>query len=151
MRSEIDNLVDIPELRNVVNIFNDREHAGVVLSEILSEYKNTNSIIFGIPAGGVPVAALLASTLNLKLDLAVVSKITLPWNTEAGYGAVAFDGSVLLNDKMLVEQGLSEMDIKNGIEKISKKVQMRFKKLRGDKPFPNIKSIDSILVDDGIA
>jgi len=151
MRSEIDNLVDIPELRNVVNIFNDREHAGLVLSEILSVYKNTNSIIFGIPAGGVPVAASLASKLNLKLDLAVVSKITLPWNTEAGYGAVAFDGNVLLNDKMLVEQGLSEMDIKNGIEKTSNKVQMRFKKLRGDKLFPNIKNINSILVDDGIA
>jgi putative phosphoribosyl transferase len=151
MISEIDNLVDIPELRNIVNIFNDREHAGLVLSEILSLYKNTNSIVFGIPAGGVPVAASLATKLNLKLDLAVVSKITLPWNTEAGYGAVAFDGSVLLNDKVLVGQGLTEMEIKNGIEKTSKKVQMRYKKLRGDKPFPNIKNIDSILVDDGIA
>jgi len=29
-----------------------------------------------------------------------VSKITLPWNSEAGFGAVAFDGTVMLNEEL---------------------------------------------------
>ena len=49
--------------------------------------------------GGVPVAAAMAHALGWPLDVAVVSKVTLPWNTESGYGAVAFDGSVLLVEK----------------------------------------------------
>ena len=94
---ELNNVVEIPEFRDVTGIFKDRKHAGNVLADMMIDYKDTESIIFGIPAGGVPVAASIASKLNLNLDVAVVSKITLPWNTEAGYGAVAFDGTVELN------------------------------------------------------
>jgi predicted phosphoribosyltransferase len=53
-------------------------------------------VVAAIPAGGVPVGVVLARTLKLPLDILVVSKITLPWTTEAGYGAVAADGSVIL-------------------------------------------------------
>ena len=151
MKTEVDNLVEISRFRNVTNIFEDRKHAGIVLSEMLSSYKNTDAIIFGIPAGGAPVAAAMSNKLNLRLDFAIVSKITLPWNTEAGYGAVAFDGSVLLNNNIVSEIGLSEGDVEEGIKKATNKVQMRLKKLRGDKPFPDTQNITSILVDDGIA
>ena len=95
-----DNFFDIPEFRNRTAVFRSREHAGEVLSEMLMQYKNTEAVVFAIPAGGVPVGAVVAAELQLPLDIAVVSKITLPWNTEAGYGAVAFDGTVRLNEDM---------------------------------------------------
>ena len=63
------------------SVFWNREHAGKVLSDMLLSFKNSDSTVFGIPAGGVPVAAPIASNLGLDLDVAVVSKITLPWNT----------------------------------------------------------------------
>ena len=151
MPQKIENLVEIPELRNMIRIFRDRKHAGTVLSEMMVDYKDTESIVFGIPAGGVPVAASMALNLNLDLDVAVVSKITLPWNTEAGYGAVAYDGTVKLNTDTLSQIGLTDDEIKKGIEKAKIKVERRFNEFRGVKPFPDLKNHGVILVDDGIA
>jgi putative phosphoribosyl transferase len=151
MTKELKNVIEIPELRNLTNIFNSREHAGIILADMMVDYKGTDSIVFGIPAGGVPVAAPMASFLNLILDVAVVSKITLPWNTEAGYGAVAFDGTVKLNQGVLQQIGLTDDQINRGIEKASIKVNRRFKEFRGVKPFPDLKKHTAILVDDGIA
>jgi len=83
------NVVDIAELRDRIYVFRDRAHAGKAVAGMLEEYRDTDALVLGIPAGGLPVAAVIAEELNLRLDVAVVSKITLPWNTEAGYGAVA--------------------------------------------------------------
>ncbi len=151
MSKKIDNVVEIPELRNMMMIFEDRKHAGMVLSEMMENYKDSKSIVFGIPAGGIPVAAPLASKLNLILDVAVVSKITLPWNTEAGYGAVAYDGTVKLNKDTLSQIGLTNEQISEGIEKAKIKVDRRFREFRGDKPFPDLTNYNVIVVDDGIA
>lgn len=151
MEKQLDNLVEIRELRNSLNIFDSRKHAGLVLAGMLREYEGTDSIVFGIPAGGVPVAASISSELNLKLDLAVVSKITLPWNTEAGYGAVAFDGTVILNNELISSLGLTTDDIKTGIEIAKNKVERRYKKFRADQEFPDPTNKTSIIVDDGIA
>jgi predicted phosphoribosyltransferase len=146
-----DNVFDIPELRNQTRVFRDREHAGSVLSEMLALYSETDAVIFGIPAGGVPVAAPLASSLKLDLDVAVVSKITLPWNTEAGYGAVAFDGTIELNKNMISQMGLTKAEIAKGTEKASSKVKRRFKEFRSGESFLDLKNRTAILVDDGIA
>lgn len=146
-----DNIVEIPELRDVTHIFRNREDAGLVLSKMLSSYRKTEAVVFGIPAGGVPVAAPIARELGLNLDVAVVSKVTLPWTTEAGYGAVAFEGTVELNQDMVSRVGLTQDEIDQGIEKASSKVKRRFKEFRGDKPFPDLAQRPAILVDDGIA
>lgn len=148
---QVDNLVEKSELRNTTNIFYDRKHAAYFLAEMLEEYKGTDSIVFGIPAGGVPLAAVIASKLDLKLELAIVSKITLPWNTEAGYGAVAFDGTVILNNELVTSIGLVNDEVEEGIERTKNKVRRRYKKLRGEKTFPDVSNKTSILVDDGIA
>ena len=148
---DLGKIFEIPELRDRTDVFWNREHAGKVLSDMLLSCKNTDSIVLGIPAGGVPVAAPIASSLGLELDVAVVSKITLPWNTESGYGAVAFDGTVKLNNAVISQIGLKEEEIEKGIEKATSKVQRRFKEFRDIKPFPYLKDSNVILVDDGIA
>lgn len=146
-----DKLFDIPELRNLTAVFKDREHAGEILGEMLSDYRNSNTSIFTIPAGGVPVGAVIAFKLNVPLEVAVVSKITLPWNTEAGYGAVAFDGTIRLNEGMIQRLGLTEKDIKEGIEKTHQKVENRLQKFQRGKSAIDIRGKTAILVDDGIA
>ncbi len=149
--NKLNNIIDIPELRDQVNVFLDREHAGMILSEMLISYNESDAVIFGIPAGGVPVAAPIARKLNLQLDVAVVSKITLPWTTEAGYGAVAFNGTIQINQEMTTRMGLTEDEIEAGTEKATNKVQRRFKEYRGETPFPDLEDRTAILVDDGIA
>ena len=95
--------------------------------------------------------AVIAEKLEICFDVAVVSKITLPWNTETGYGAVAFDGTCRLNRSLLSRLDLSETDIHNGIEKTTEKVLRRLKRLRGEHPFPDLSDRCIILVDDGLA
>jgi len=81
----------------------------------------------------------------------VVSKITLPWNTEAGYGAVAFDGSVDLNDRLVASAGLSSQEVERGIEQTREKVRRRIGELRGERPLPDVSGRTVIVVDDGLA
>lgn len=152
LRDKLDrNVVEMSELRDLTRVFHDRQHAGLVLSNMLISYKGTDAVVFGIPAGGVPVAAPIARELELDFDVTVVSKVLLPWTAEAGYGVVAFDGTVQLNHDMVSRIGLTQDEIEEGIKKASSKVERRFKEFRGKRPFPDVKNRPAILVDDGIA
>ena len=145
------NIFDLPELRNRVRVFRDREHAGKVLAGMLESMRGARACVLGIPAGGIPVAAVIARDLELTLDTAVVSKITLPWNTESGYGAVAFDGTVCLNQDLVESLALGEAVVNDGIARTRDKVDARLKRLRGGRPFPDLRRQAAIAVDDGLA
>ena len=148
---EAGSIVELPELRDRTQVFENRKHAGSVLAGLLAHYAETQSVVLGIPAGGVPVASVVAARLSLPLDVAVVSKITLPWDTEAGYGAVGFDGTVRLNEALIAQVGLSRQQINEGIAGTTQKVQRRVQRLRGQREFPGLSRGPVILVDDGLA
>jgi predicted phosphoribosyltransferase len=138
-------------MRNRGRVFRDRAQAGTVLAGMLGEFRGADTLVLAIPAGGVPVAAEIAKQLSLPLDLAVVSKITLPWNTESGYGAVAFDGTVRLNQELIVALGLSPELVQEGIARTQEKVARRVRQLCGDHRLPDPSRRTVILVDDGLA
>jgi len=143
---------DLPELRDRAPVFRDRAHAGEVLAEMLDPaFRGSEAIVLAIPAGGVPVGAAIAWRLNLALDVAVVSKILLPWTTESGYGAVAFDGSVWINESNVRLFNLSLQDVERNTAAAREKVARRVKRLRGDRAMPDVAQRTTILVDDGIA
>jgi len=143
-------IFDLPKLRNRLRVFHDRASAGKVLADMLEEFRGSDVMAMGIPAGGMAVAVEIARELHLPLDIAVVSKIILPWNTEAGYGAVAFDGTVILNEELLSRLNLSDQEIQTGIKNTEQKVSRRVALFRGDRPSPDFKR-PVILVDDGLA
>lgn len=144
-------IIDLPELRDKQRVFADRPDAGRVLADMLIAYQNSSALILAIPAGGVPVALGMAQPLNLAVSVAVVSKITLPWNTESGYGAVAFDGTVRLNESLLPGLGLPREQIDEGITTTRRKVQRRVERFSQKLPFPDVKNKTVFLVDDGLA
>ncbi|WP_076750590.1 phosphoribosyltransferase [Desulfatitalea tepidiphila] len=144
-------IFEIQNLRDKVRVFTGREHAGRVLAGMLDAYRETDTMVLAIPSGGVPVGAVLAERLHLPLEVAVVSKITLPWNSEAGYGAVAFDGTVRINEELLPVLQLSEMQKSEGLEKTRQKVARRVLKFRESIPMPHLGGRNAILVDDGLA
>jgi putative phosphoribosyl transferase len=145
------NVKDLSDLRDQAGVFRNREHAGEILAAMLEVYSESDALVMAVPAGGVPVAKVFAKQLNLSLDIAVVSKITLPWNSEVGYGAVAFDGTVRLNSDLVARLGLTDEEIRRGISKTSAKVARRVKNLRGDQTLPDLSTSHIILVDDGLA
>jgi putative phosphoribosyl transferase len=142
---------ELGKLRDRTGVFRDRAHAGAVLATMVEPYRGRDALVLGVPAGGVPVAAVVAERLELPLDLLVVSKITVPWNTEAGYGAVAFDGTVRINERMVVSERLTDEMVREGIARTRDKVVRRFRRLRGDMPFPDVSERPVIVIDDGLA
>lgn len=144
-------LYDKPELRQKISIFRDRRHAGKVLADMLHEWRDSKAMVLAVPSGGLPVAVEVAGALNLSLEVAVVSKILLPWTTEAGFGAVGFDGSVWVNQGYVDHYRLDRPTIKQQTQAALKKIQRRVKLFRGDRPWPDLQNRPVILVDDGIA
>jgi len=144
-------IVDLPELRGRTRVFADRTAAGSVLAGMLEKFAGSDAIVLAIPAGGVPVGAAITSALGIGFDVAVVSKITPRWNSEVGYGAVAWNGTVRLNDALVPRMGLSESEIAEDTARTRDKVRRRVEALRGDRPMPDVSGRTVILVDDGLA
>ncbi|MBC7118902.1 MAG: phosphoribosyltransferase [Methanobacteriaceae archaeon] len=148
---QLTKIIENKELRDKFFVFRDREEAGEILAKMLKDYKDSDAIVLGIPAGGIPIASIIGKKLNLTLDVLVVSKITLPWNREAGYGAVAFDGTIKLNQELIDSLGLTGEEVEAGIRETLKKVKKRVHIFRKGKPPLKLKKRTIIVVDDGLA
>lgn len=138
-------------LRDQAPVFSDRTAAGRHLAGMLDVFRGSGALVAAIPAGGVPVAAEIATALELELDALPVSKILLPWNPESGFGAVGFDGSVWINEAAVLQFGLSPDAVKESKEQARSKVERRLKLLRGARPLPELEGRIVLVVDDGIA
>jgi len=144
-------LIENISLRDKFYVFEDRNDAGRLLAEKLIKYKASDGMVLGIPSGGVPVAAEIANSLNLPMDLIIVRKIQIPYNPEAGFGAMGPDGEIIFNEKLLSQLRLTEDDIKKQIQKNGDILKKRNQLFRGEKPFPSLKDKIVIVVDDGLA
>lgn len=147
----MDNLIEEISLRDRLYVFENRDDAGRLLAEKLIKYKSSDAIVFGIPSGGVPVASEVANILNLPLDLIIVRKIQIPYNPEAGFGAIGPGGEIILNERLLNQLSLTEDEIKTQIKKTMDVIKKRNQLFRGEKPFPSLKDKIVIVVDDGLA
>jgi len=145
-------IIEEPSYRERRFIFQDRFHAGKLLAEKLRKYAaKENIVLLAIPAGGVPVGYMIAKELEIPMDVIIVRKIQIPWNTEAGFGALTWDGETVLNEILIKHLGLTEKAIEESIRKTRRVLQERIKKFRGDKPMPNLKGKVVMLADDGLA
>jgi putative phosphoribosyl transferase len=138
--------------RERVFVFRDRLQAGKLLSERLREYANKgNVVLLALPAGGVPVGHVVARELAISMDLMIVRKIQIPWNAEAGFGAVTWDGEKVLNKNLIRRLGLTKKEVEESISQTKETIQERVKKFKKDKPMSDLKDKVVMLVDDGLA
>jgi predicted phosphoribosyltransferase len=117
----------------------------------LEHYQNSKTIVLAIPRGGVPVAIEVANKLEAPLDVVVPRKITIPYNPEAGYGAVTEDGTIVLNEPLVKQLGLSEHQIQHQAEEVRAEIARRSTAYRGSLPAPQIEGKTAIIIDDGLA
>lgn len=129
--------------------FKDRADAGARLAEALEKFKGRRVLVLGIPRGGVAVAYEIARRLQAELSILVARKLPYPDNPEAGFGAVAEDGSRVISETAPYE--LDEADITRIVREQEKEIQRRIKVLRQGAPLPEVKGRTVILVDDGLA
>lgn len=131
-------------------IFEDRRDAGRLLAERLAEEKWDRPAVYAIPRGGVPVGCEIAKKLRAPLDLIIPRKLPIPYNPEAGFGAVAPDGTVVLNQELVEEIGLGKAEIDSIVMAVLDEVQRRIRKYRSGPPL-DPKGRTAIVVDDGLA
>jgi len=144
-------LVEDVSLRNRTFVFRDRDEAGKRLAERLEKYRPENPLILAIPKGGIPIGAAVAKRLKASFDLIISRKIPLPYTREAGFGALTWDGIVVLNQEMISAAALIKRDIDRGIKVALEELEEGTRSLRGARPPPTVQGRLVILVDDGLA
>ncbi len=132
-------------------IFDNRQDAGRQLAARLAEFRQQPAVVLGIPNGGMHLAAEVAKSLGAELDVVVVRKLPLPLHPEAGFGAVADDGSVILNDELVRTVGVTRSQIDEQVSLVTGEVRRRSLLYRKDRPLTMVRGKTAIIVDDGLA
>ena len=132
-------------------IFENRHEAGRQLAMELAEYSNQSVAVLAIPNGGVPVAIEVASALKADLDVIVCRKIPIPLAPEGGLGAIADDGTTILNEAAVKSTGLTKPQIDYEASKVRTEIKQRSILYKGDRPLVSITGRTVIIVDDGLA
>ena len=131
--------------------FVDRVDAGKRLASALKNFSGKKGIVLAIPRGGVVVGYMIAKTLNLPLDIIIPRKIGAPDNPELAIGAVAEDGTAILDQNLIKYLGVSREYVIEETERQKQEIRRRLKLYRQDASYPDLKGLDVIVVDDGIA
>ena len=132
-------------------IFEDRREAGGRLAAQLAPLAGERPIVFALPRGGVPVALEIARALHAPLDLLTVRKLGAPQNPELGVGAVAEDGSAVVNADMARIVGMTEADFDRTLEREVRELRRRMLRFRDGRPPLDVRNRTVIVVDDGLA
>lgn len=125
--------------------------AGGLLAKKLREFAGKSAVVIGLARGGVPVAAAIASALQIPVDVMVVKKIGSPMNPEFGLGAVAPDGVTFIDWRTAHRVGVDEHYMNKAVSDQQSAVSEKTRQYRkGKKPY-QLKDKTVIVADDGAA
>lgn len=147
----VEALIEDPSLKDKIYVFKDRSDAGRMLALRLEPYRGADAIILAIPSGGVPVAAEVAASLGAPMDLVITRKLQIPYNREAGFGALGPEGEVVLNEVLLQHLRLTDAEITAEVTGALDLIKKRNNLFRKGRPFPAVAGKTVIVVDDGLA
>jgi putative phosphoribosyl transferase len=134
-------------------IFRDRRDAGRQLAIALLKrgYNGENTLVLGIPRGGLVVADEVAKALSTALDVIIARKLRAPFQPELGIGAVVDGDRIVLNEEVVRSVGVSQDYLNREIAYQKEEIERRLRFYRGDHPAPEVAEKTVIVVDDGIA
>jgi putative phosphoribosyl transferase len=132
--------------------FRNRTEAGQILARALAaKHRGDNAVVLALPRGGVPVAYEVAEALKAPLDIFLVRKLGVPGHEELAMGAIASGGIRVLNDDVVRSLGVRPQDIERTAAMETQEIARRERAYRGDRPPPDLRGRDVILIDDGLA
>lgn len=130
----------------------DRKDAGEMLAQRAVEAGvDESSLILAIPNGGIAVAAPIAEATGASVSLIIVRKMQIPYNPEAGFGALTSFGTMILNDQLLARLDLSEQQIEKARRKTEKQIERRREAYGEYLEDISPENRHVVLVDDGLA
>ena len=146
LRSDITEQLTAPKI-----LFENRNDAGRKLAAELTGYIHQTAVVLAIPNGGVPLAMEVARILQAELDIIVCRKLAIPMNPEGGLGAVADDGTSIIDEAVIKRDGLSPEQIEYEANQVKMTVKQRSLRYQGERIPPRLTGKSAIIVDDGLA
>ena len=132
-------------------IFADRVEAGQQLAVALERFRGPDTVVLGLPRGGVPVARQIADALDAPLDVIVVRKLGAPTHHELAMGAIGEGGVRVVSDDIVRSVGATEQQIAAVEAAERDELERRAVRFRGARPRLDLTGKTAIVVDDGIA
>jgi putative phosphoribosyl transferase len=129
----------------------NRREAGRVLAELVRQLPPRDSVVLGLPRGGVPVAFEVARALHAPLDVFVVRKLGVPGHEELAMGAIASGGVCVLNDDVIDSLRIPPAAVDEEVRRETFELRRREEVYRDGRPPVDVRGKRVILVDDGVA
>lgn len=130
--------------------FRDRVEAGRRLAPAVAAIASADSVVVGLPRGGVIVAAEVAAAIGAPLDVIVVQKIGHPHQPELALGALG-EGDARIIDEDVRALGVDDDALARAEEAARTRLEQRVRRFRGDAPPRTLRGRHVIIVDDGVA
>lgn len=108
-------------------------------------------VVVGLPRGGVPVAAEVASAIGADLDVALVHKLGAPYQPEFAIGAIADGGSPIYDERSIRRLRVSDRELIEIERRTRTELASRARRLRRRYPEIPVEGRPVIIVDDGSA
>jgi putative phosphoribosyl transferase len=134
-----------------MDLFTDRADAGRHLARLLEGFRGTDTVVLGLPRGGVPVAAAVALYLHVPLDVIIVRKLGLPFDSEVAMGAIGEGGVRVLNARVLSHAAVTAVQIQAVENRERQVLEARVAGLRKGRPRLDLTGRTAVIVDDGVA
>jgi putative phosphoribosyl transferase len=140
--------------------FTNRREAGIQLgnhiSDKLAQPENgfrtdLETVVLGLPRGGIEVAFEVARILNQRLEAFVVRKLGLPGQPELAMGAIASGGILILNKIMAEKCRITGEEINKVVAHERIELARRENIYGAITDFATLKGKRIIIVDDGLA
>ena len=132
-------------------VFADRIDAGRQLAGSLGHLRGQPVVVLGLPRGGVPVAAQVATALSAPLDVIIVRKLGVPYQPELAMGAVGEDGVLVTSPEVIRATGITPSDVASVRDREEAEVLARAARYRPGRPRLDLTGKVAVIVDDGIA
>ena len=132
--------------------FLNRRDAGKKLAIALAAYTELpDTVVIGLPRGGVITAFEVAKALHLPLDIICPRKVGAPDNPELALGAVTHTGEGFFNREIITSLGVSHKYLEE-VTAQKKKESLHYLKLfRKNRPPLILKGKTALIIDDGLA
>ena len=97
------------------------------------------------------MAVAVADILDAPVDIAVVRKLGVPGHEELAMGAVASGGSLVMNQGLVDELGITEQALASVVARETAELERRESMYRMGRPDLDLADKTVVVVDDGIA
>ncbi len=143
--------MDVESFRSIVPRFADRSDGGRRLAKELRQYRGKpNTLVVGLPRGGVITAAAVAEELELPLDVLVIRRLETPGHPDLTMGAVGPDEVRVVAEDLVKALRMTPLAIETETHRQWVELHQEERLYRASRLPLDFSGKNVIVVDDGI-